>query len=83
MPGHSAGADVGLKGMLDYIGRDNVHPDDFIIGNDPFILALGHVPDWTFVRPIFYEGELIFYHLFRFFSELVEEGLVNFQCKVP
>jgi len=65
MPGHSAGADVGLKGMLDWIGRDNIHPDDFIIGNDPFIVRLGHVPDWTFVRPIFYEGELIFYHVFK------------------
>ena len=65
MPGHSAGTDVGLKGILDYIGRDNIRPDDFIIGNDPFIVALGHVPDWTFVRPIFYEGELIFYHVFK------------------
>jgi N-methylhydantoinase B len=65
MPGHAAGADVGLKRILDYIGRENIHPDDFIIGNDPFILALGHVPDWTFVRPIFYEGELMFWHLFK------------------
>jgi len=65
MPGHSAGTDVGLKGILDYIGRDNIRPDDFIIGNDPFIVALGHVPDWTFVRPIFYDGELIFYHVFK------------------
>ena len=65
MPGHAAGADLGLKRILDYIGRDNIHADDFIIGNDPFIVALGHVPDWTFVRPIFYEDELIFYHLFK------------------
>lgn len=65
MPGHAAGADVGLKNILDYIGRDNIYPDDFIIGNDPFIVALGHVPDWTFVRPIFYEDEILFYHLFK------------------
>ena len=65
MPAHAAGADIGLKNMLDYIGRENVFPDDFIIGNDPFILALGHVPDWTFVRPIFYEDEIVFYHLFK------------------
>jgi N-methylhydantoinase B len=65
MPAHAAGADVGLKRILDYLGRENIHPDDFIIGNDPFILALGHVPDWTFVRPIFYEDELMFYHLFK------------------
>ena len=65
MPAHAAGADVGLKNILDYMGRENIHPDDFIIGNDPFIVALGHVPDWTFVRPIFFEGEIVFYHLFK------------------
>ena len=65
MPGHAAGADVGLKNILDYIGREKIYPDDFIIGNDPFIVALGHVPDWTFVRPIFYEDEIVFYHLFK------------------
>ena len=65
MPGHAAGADIGLKRILDYLGRENIDPDDFIIGNDPFIVALGHVPDWTFVRPIFFDGELVFYHLFK------------------
>src|SRR4030042_1873383 len=65
MPVHTAGADVALKGILDWIGRDNIHPDDFIIGNDPFIVRLGHVPDWSFVRPIFYKGELLFYHFFK------------------
>ena len=65
MPGHAAGADVGIRRILDYIGRDNIYPDDFIIANDPFIIALGHVPDWTFVRPIFYEDEIVFYHLFK------------------
>jgi N-methylhydantoinase B len=65
MPVHTAGADVCLKGILDWIGRDNIHPDDFIIGNDPFIVRFGHAPDWSFIRPIFYEGELIFYHYLR------------------
>ena len=65
MPVHTAGSDVCLKGMLDYIGRDNVNPDDFIIANDPFIVKFGHAPDWSFLRPIFYEGELVFYHFLR------------------
>jgi len=65
MPVHTAGSDVCLKGMLDWIGRDNIHPDDFIVANDPFIVRFGHAPDWSFVRPIFYEGELIFYHFMR------------------
>jgi len=59
------GGDIGLKRILDRIGRDNIFPDDFIIANDPFIVALGHVPDWSFVRPIFYENELVFYHFFK------------------
>ncbi len=65
MPAHTAGADIVLKGMLDAIGRENIQPDDLLVGNDPFIVRGGHVPDWAFVRPIFYEGELVFYHMFK------------------
>ena len=65
MPAHTAGADIGLKAILDRIGRENILPEDFIIGNDPFIVRLGHVPDWSFVRPIFYRGELVFYQFFK------------------
>ncbi len=65
MPVHTGGSHVSLKGMLDWIGRENIHPDDFIIGNDPFIVRFGHVADWSFLRPIFYKGELIFYHFAR------------------
>ena len=65
MPVHTAGSDVCLKGILDWIGRDNIHEDDFIITNDPFIVKFGHAPDWSFLRPIFYEGELLFYSFLR------------------
>lgn len=65
MPVHTAGSDICLKGMLDWIGRENINPDDFIIANDPFIVKFGHAPDWSFIRPIFYEGELVFYHFLR------------------
>jgi N-methylhydantoinase B len=65
MPVHTGGSDISLKGMLDWIGRENIHPDDFIIGNDPFIVRFGHVADWSFLRPIFYKGELVFYHFAR------------------
>lgn len=65
MPVHTGGSDISLKGMLDTIGRSNIYPDDFIIGNDPFIVKFGHVADWSFLRPIFYEGELLFYHFAR------------------
>lgn len=62
IPAHSAGANVCLRAMLDWIGRDNLRPDDFIIANDPFIVRCGHVPDWSFVRPIFWDREPVFYH---------------------
>lgn len=65
MPVHTGGSHVSLKGMLDEIGRDNIYPDDFIIGNDPFIVRFGHLADWSFLRPIFYEDDLVFYHFAR------------------
>jgi N-methylhydantoinase B len=65
MPVHTGGSHVSLKGMLDWIGRENIRPDDFIIGNDPFIVRFGHVADWSFLRPIFFKGELVFYHFAR------------------
>src|SRR4030067_3737029 len=65
MPVHTGGSDIALKGILDWIGRDNIHPDDFIIANDPFIVRFGHAPDWSFVRPLFYEDELLFYNFLR------------------
>ena len=65
LPAASSGADIAIKGMLDYIGRDNIRPNDFIIGNDPFIVRWGHMADWCFVRPIFYKGELLFYHVLK------------------
>ena len=65
MPGHTAGTHVVIKAMLDWVGRDNIGPDDFIIGNDPYIVGCGHPPDWSMIRPVFYEGELLFYHYAR------------------
>jgi len=61
IPVHSGGSNIAVKGILDYIGRDNIYPEDFILGNDPYIVRGGHLPDWSFVRPVFYKGELMFY----------------------
>lgn len=65
MPSHTGGSHVCLEGMLNTIGRDKIHPDDFILGNHTFIIRCGHLADWSFLRPIFYEGELVFYHFVR------------------
>ena len=64
-PAAASGADIAIHGMLDYVGRENIRPDDLLIGNDPFILRWGHAADWSFVRPIFYKGELVFYHILK------------------
>ena len=31
-------------------------PGDLILGNDPYLVRSGHLPDWTFIRPVFYPG---------------------------
>ena len=40
-------------------------PNDLITGNDPYIIRSGHLPDWAFVRPIFYKEELVGFFQFR------------------
>jgi N-methylhydantoinase B len=62
---HCAGSNVALKAMLDCIGRDNMRPRDFIMANDPFVVKHGHLPDWSFLSPVFYKGELAFYLYLR------------------
>ena len=81
LPAHTSGAHVCLKGILDWIDRDNIRPDDFIIANDPFIVRFGHAPDWSFLRPVFYEGELLFYHYLR--THQFDSGGAFMGCYYP
>src|SRR5512137_1443032 len=39
---------------------DNIHPGDVFLTNYPQDGAV-HLPDWVFVRPIFYKNELVFF----------------------
>lgn len=41
--------------------QGNIHPGDEFIMNCPYTAYGTHIPDWTFIRPIFYKGELIFF----------------------
>ena len=81
MPGHTAGSHVVIKAMLDWIGRDHIGPDDFLLGNDPYIVACGHPPDWSMIRPVFYEGELLFYHYAR--THQYDSGGAFMGCYYP
>jgi N-methylhydantoinase B len=38
-----------------------IFPGDVFLTNDPFQAGAVHLPDWVFVRPIFYEDELVFF----------------------
>ncbi len=47
-----------VKACLEDIGRDNIHPGDVMLFNDPFRGGT-HFPDVRVVRPVFYGDELI------------------------
>lgn len=41
--------------------REAIHPGDVFLTNHPFEAGAVHLPDWVFVRPIFYEDELVLF----------------------
>ncbi len=58
IPVHTMVAEEAIKGLESYFHGD-YEPGDFIIANDPYIVKGGHLPDWNFVRPVFYKDEMI------------------------
>jgi N-methylhydantoinase B len=50
--------------ILEHFGHD-LHPGDVFCTNDPYHSQCNHLPDWGFIRPIFYDGELVFMALTR------------------
>lgn len=44
---------------------DDLHPGDVILTNDPYRGANVHLPDWGFIRPVFYRDEPLFFTLVR------------------
>jgi N-methylhydantoinase B len=53
-----------IRAVKEYFG-DDLHPGDVILTNDPYNGGNTHLPDWGFIRPIFFEGELLFFTLVR------------------
>lgn len=41
--------------------KGDIYPGDEFIMNCPYTAAGTHLPDWTFMRPIFHNGELLFW----------------------
>ncbi len=64
VPIHVFTAEVSVKSFLQKFEGD-FHPGDFFLGNDAYIIRSGHLPDWTLLRPIFYEDELFGFFQFR------------------
>jgi len=61
-PLHVASAELQIKAALDKFG-DDFQPGDVILENDSYTAYGNHLPDWTFIRPIFVENELTFFAL--------------------
>jgi N-methylhydantoinase A/oxoprolinase/acetone carboxylase beta subunit/N-methylhydantoinase B/oxoprolinase/acetone carboxylase alpha subunit len=58
LPIHTMVAEEAIRGLESYFHGD-YEPGDYIVANDPYIVKGGHLPDWNFIRPIFYKGEHI------------------------
>ncbi|MFQ5852560.1 MAG: hydantoinase B/oxoprolinase family protein, partial [Candidatus Binatia bacterium] len=59
---------LGGKLSVEYVlnkFRGNLNPGDVILVNDPYHGYSCHLPDWGFYRPIFYQGELLFFTFCR------------------
>ena len=49
-----------IRSVLKKFG-DDIHPGDVFLTNHPFLAGAVHLPDWIFIRPIFYKDELAFF----------------------
>jgi N-methylhydantoinase B len=61
---HVGSAELLLKATLDAFG-DDFQPGDVILQNDPYVAYGNHLPDWTFIRPIFVDKKLTFFAMLR------------------
>jgi N-methylhydantoinase B len=64
LPIHMLVAGEVLPHVKEWFGN-KFYPGDFIIGNDPYIIRSSHLPDWSFIRPIFYKDELLGFFQFK------------------
>lgn len=57
------GARYGTPQVKDVIKKygENIHPGDKFIMNCSYTASGTHLPDWTFIKPIFYRDELLFF----------------------
>ena len=63
IPVHISALPVAGSAVRDYFGED-IHDGDLFILNDPYFGG-SHLPDITIIRPVFHEGQLLFYGVNR------------------
>ncbi len=65
LPGQFLGTSFAIEAICEKF-KDNLHPGDVILTNDPYHGGHNsHLPDWGFIRPIFLDGELLFFTMVR------------------
>ena len=63
IPVHISALPVAGAAVREYFG-DDIHDGDLFILNDPYFGG-SHLPDITIIRPVFYQGQLLFYGVNR------------------
>ena len=61
---HCFVAEIPTRAILDRF-EGKLHPGDCVLANDGHIVRSGHLPDWTFLVPVYWRDELVFYCHFR------------------
>ena len=64
MPNQFMATGLAIQVVYKKFGKD-LHPGDVILTNDPYGAHCPHLPDWGFIRPIFYKGRLLFFTMVR------------------
>lgn len=59
MTWHAGPARQSVRHILDSVPREEIHPGDAFICNDPYTTGACHPPDVGIVRPIFFGDELV------------------------
>jgi N-methylhydantoinase B len=65
LPGQFLGTSFAIEAIREKF-KDDLHPGDVILTNDPYHGGHNsHLPDWGFIRPIFFNDELLFFTMVR------------------
>ncbi|MFQ5913007.1 MAG: hydantoinase B/oxoprolinase family protein [Nitrospinota bacterium] len=64
MPLHVAVAKSQVEPLVKKF-KGRIYPGDVFLANDPYQAGGSHLPDWSIIRPVFYEDELMFFTLLK------------------